>query len=91
MRLRILGALLALSVVLSFGVALVVSGDASSMVRSGSTLAIAANGATLPGSCSLTAAAVARPVAPRGTDEWTLWVGPTHLRGANIYQRRVYP
>jgi len=23
-------------------------------------------------------------------DPWTLWVGPTALRGANIYQRRVY-
>jgi hypothetical protein len=25
------------------------------------------------------------------TDKWDLWVGGTHLRGANIYQRRVYP
>jgi len=24
-------------------------------------------------------------------DPWTLWVGPTMLRGANIYQRYVYP
>ncbi len=23
--------------------------------------------------------------------KWTLWTGGTHLRGANIYQRRVYP
>ena len=26
-----------------------------------------------------------------GFDEWALWTGPTQLRGANIYQRRVYP
>jgi len=26
-----------------------------------------------------------------GTDKWALWTGPTQLRGANIYQRRVYP
>jgi hypothetical protein len=25
------------------------------------------------------------------TDKWDLWVGDTKLRGANIYQRRVYP
>ncbi|MFQ6101343.1 MAG: glycoside hydrolase family 5 protein [Anaerolineae bacterium] len=24
-------------------------------------------------------------------DKWSLWSGPTQLRGANIYQRRVYP
>ena len=24
-------------------------------------------------------------------DKWALWVGSTQLRGANIYQRRVYP
>jgi hypothetical protein len=26
-----------------------------------------------------------------GADKWSLWVGSTQLRGANIYQRRVYP
>ncbi|OQX88650.1 hypothetical protein B6D60_01640 [candidate division KSB1 bacterium 4484_87] len=26
-----------------------------------------------------------------GADKWTLWTGGTKLRGANIYQRRVYP
>ena len=25
------------------------------------------------------------------TDKWALWVDGPHLRGANIYQRRVYP
>jgi len=25
------------------------------------------------------------------SDEWSLWSGQTRLRGANIYQRRVYP
>jgi hypothetical protein len=25
------------------------------------------------------------------TDKWALWVGGTQLRGANIYQHRVYP
>jgi hypothetical protein len=25
------------------------------------------------------------------TDKWSLWAGGTHLRGANIWQRRVYP
>lgn len=25
------------------------------------------------------------------TDKWSLWTGGTQLRGANIYQRRVYP
>ena len=24
-------------------------------------------------------------------DKWALWTGPTQLRGANVYQRRVYP
>jgi uncharacterized protein (TIGR01370 family) len=26
-----------------------------------------------------------------GLDKWALWTGSTQLRGANIYQRRVYP
>jgi aryl-phospho-beta-D-glucosidase BglC (GH1 family) len=26
-----------------------------------------------------------------GFDKWALWTGSTQLRGANIYQRRVYP
>jgi TolB protein len=26
-----------------------------------------------------------------GLDKWSLWTGGTKLRGANIYQRRVYP
>ncbi len=26
-----------------------------------------------------------------GVGKWALWIGGTHLRGANIYQRRVYP
>jgi hypothetical protein len=26
-----------------------------------------------------------------GVDKWALWTGPTQLRGANVYQRRVYP
>jgi len=26
-----------------------------------------------------------------GVDKWALWTGPTRLRGANVYQRRVYP
>ncbi|HIP96008.1 MAG TPA: hypothetical protein EYH32_02200, partial [Anaerolineae bacterium] len=26
-----------------------------------------------------------------GVDKWALWTGGTQLRGANIYQRRVYP
>ncbi|UCC62586.1 MAG: cellulase family glycosylhydrolase, partial [Anaerolineae bacterium] len=26
-----------------------------------------------------------------GIDKWALWMGSTQLRGANIYQRRVYP
>jgi len=30
-------------------------------------------------------------VARNSFDEWALWSGPTQLRGANIYQRRVYP
>ncbi len=29
--------------------------------------------------------------APAGFDKWTLWTSGTQLRGANIYQRRVYP
>jgi len=27
----------------------------------------------------------------RHRQKWALWTGPTQLRGANIYQRRVYP
>lgn len=30
-------------------------------------------------------------VSPTALDKWALWTGDTHLRGANIYQRRVYP
>jgi len=26
-----------------------------------------------------------------GVNKWALWTGPTQLRGANVYQRRVYP
>lgn len=26
-----------------------------------------------------------------GVDKWALWTGPTQLRGANVYQRCVYP
>ncbi len=29
--------------------------------------------------------------AGESVDPWTLWTGPTTLRGANVYQRRVYP
>ena len=29
--------------------------------------------------------------APQGREEYDLWTGGTQLRGANIYQRRVYP
>ena len=32
-----------------------------------------------------------RPPATTSGDKWALWAGGTHLRGANIYQRRVYP
>jgi len=32
-----------------------------------------------------------QPDAETGVDKWALWVGGTKLRGANIYQRRVYP
>jgi hypothetical protein len=29
---------------------------------------------------------------PEAVDsKWVLWINGTHLRGANIYQRRVYP
>ena len=36
------------------------------------------------------------PAAPQphqitSLDKWSLWTGGTHLRGANIYQRHVYP
>jgi len=31
------------------------------------------------------------PVLSEGADRWELWTRPAELRGANIYQRRVYP
>jgi len=31
------------------------------------------------------------PVQSEGADRWELWTRPVGLRGANIYQRRVYP
>jgi hypothetical protein len=32
------------------------------------------------------------PLVSNGGDaKWALWTGNTHLRGANVYQRRVYP
>jgi len=36
-------------------------------------------------------ATIPRPYAEPLVDKWALWTGGTHLRGANIYQRRVYP
>jgi len=37
------------------------------------------------------AAPTSTPTAEPAVDKWTLWTGGTRLRGANIYQRRVYP
>lgn len=34
---------------------------------------------------------VATHLEPRGYDPWVLWESGTHLRGANIFQRRTYP
>ncbi len=31
------------------------------------------------------------PTTEPGADKWALWTGGTQLRGANIYQRQVYP
>ncbi|MBU1692690.1 MAG: glycoside hydrolase family 5 protein [Verrucomicrobia bacterium] len=31
------------------------------------------------------------PGLPFGVDKWALWTNGTRLRGANVYQRRVYP
>jgi len=36
------------------------------------------------------ASALPHPM-PAVADKWSLWTGETQLRGANIYQRRVYP
>jgi hypothetical protein len=33
----------------------------------------------------------APPAGQAGFDEWALWVDGPHLRGANVYQRRIYP
>jgi len=46
-----------------------------------------------PGQDENTPAALWRIAAPViiGGDKWALWTEGTHLRGANIYQRRVYP
>ncbi|NOZ05413.1 MAG: cellulase family glycosylhydrolase [Chloroflexi bacterium] len=49
---------------------------------------------TTPASLWRIAAPVGTPTptpAPQAFDKWTLWSGGTKLRGANIYQRRVYP
>jgi len=35
--------------------------------------------------------AILSPPAETTVDKWSLWVDGPHLRGANIYQRRVYP
>ena len=41
---------------------------------------------------ALTVEAVPSPTLTiAGSDKWMLWTGGTHLRGANIYRRRVYP
>jgi len=42
----------------------------------------------LPASCALPPSPSPSPPPPT---KWSLWTGPTALRGANIYQRRVYP
>ncbi len=34
---------------------------------------------------------LAVPAILQGADPWSLWTGPTALRGANVYQRHVYP
>ncbi|MEA3397700.1 MAG: cellulase family glycosylhydrolase [Chloroflexota bacterium] len=39
----------------------------------------------------LTSTATPLPSTTTGGDKWSLWTGETQLRGANIYQRRVYP
>ncbi len=45
-----------------------------------------------PGGQSVARPGATRRVTPNATfDPWLLWSGTTHLRGANIYQRRVYP
>ncbi len=38
-----------------------------------------------------TAPTPANPAQPHTTNKWALWTTGTKLRGANIYQRRVYP
>jgi cysteinyl-tRNA synthetase len=35
--------------------------------------------------------AATQPPNSPGFDKWSLWIDGPHLRGANIYQRRVYP
>lgn len=45
----------------------------------------------LAGPTTTPMAMVYLPLVQAGVDEWTLWTGSTWLRGANIYQRRVYP
>jgi hypothetical protein len=50
-------------------------------------------GSTLPAP-SAPGAATATSAAVSGLptlDKWSLWTGGTHLRGADLYQRRVYP
>lgn len=45
-----------------------------------------------PETPATTASPVPRPASTSGGfDKWTLWTDGTQLRGANIYQRRVYP
>jgi hypothetical protein len=38
-----------------------------------------------------TATATPTPTVGSGADKWALWTAGTRLRGANIYQRRLYP
>lgn len=47
----------------------------------------------LPSATAIAPAPTAAPPAtmPAGFDKWALWTSGTQLRGANIYQRHVYP
>jgi len=46
---------------------------------------------TLTASPTSTLALTPTPTTEPGVDKWALWTGGTQLRGANIYQRHVYP
>jgi len=83
---RVLRLVLPVATVVATAAGVLSCGAASAGCKTGPRWTTAADATLTP------AAMVYLPlVSSSGVDKWSLWTGDTRLRGANIYQRRVYP